>query len=121
MTSLIRAQAFLSQAGRCFTDANGWYRFVTIMPGRHPWEVRRDPWRPVHIHFSVMGRAVNQRLITPMYFPRAPCCVKIRSCKPLPKASRLSDQFLSDPACASVPDGDSWQSARALAPHFTPR
>ena len=58
--------------GRCLTDADGWYRFTTIMPGSHPWEDRCDAWRPPHIHFSVMGAAFNQRLITQMYFPGDP-------------------------------------------------
>jgi len=58
--------------GRCLTDADGWYRFTTIMPGSHRWEDRCDAWRPPHIHFSVMGRAFNQRLITQMYFPGDP-------------------------------------------------
>ena len=38
--------------GRCLTDADGWYRFVTIKPGPYPWRNHLNAWRPAHIHFS---------------------------------------------------------------------
>jgi len=41
-------------------DAEGRYRFKTVMPGLYPGRTR-------HIHFDVTGRA--QRLMTQMYFP----------------------------------------------------
>ena len=28
-----------------------------------------NAWRPAHIHFSLLGRAFAQRLVTQMYFP----------------------------------------------------
>ena len=59
-------------AGRCLTDADGAYRFVTIKPGPYPWRNHHNAWRPAHIHFSVFGRAFTQRLITQMYFPGDP-------------------------------------------------
>jgi protocatechuate 3,4-dioxygenase beta subunit len=59
-------------AGRCLTDADGHYRFVTIRPGAYPWGNHPNAWRPAHIHFSVFGRAFVQRLITQMYFPGDP-------------------------------------------------
>jgi len=59
-------------AGRCLTDGEGRYRFVTIKPGACPWRNHRNAWRPAHIHFSLFGRAFTQRLVTQMYFPGDP-------------------------------------------------
>jgi protocatechuate 3,4-dioxygenase beta subunit len=59
-------------AGRCLTDGEGRYRFVTIKPGAYPWGNHPNAWRPAHIHFSVFGRAFTQRLVTQMYFPGDP-------------------------------------------------
>ncbi|HZO96698.1 MAG TPA: protocatechuate 3,4-dioxygenase subunit beta [Gaiellaceae bacterium] len=59
-------------AGRCLTDADGGYRFVTIKPGAYPWRNHPNAWRPAHIHFSVFGRAFADRLVTQMYFPGDP-------------------------------------------------
>jgi len=61
-----------SGAGRCVTDAEGRYRFVTIRPGPYPWGNHYNAWRPAHIHFSLLGRAFAQRLVTQMYFPGDP-------------------------------------------------
>jgi protocatechuate 3,4-dioxygenase beta subunit len=61
-----------SGAGRCVTDADGRYRFVTIKPGPYPWGNHHNAWRPAHIHFSLLGRAFAQRLVTQMYFPGDP-------------------------------------------------
>jgi protocatechuate 3,4-dioxygenase beta subunit len=58
--------------GRCFTDSEGRYRFVTIKPGAYPWKNHHNAWRPAHIHFSLFGRAFTQRLVTQMYFPADP-------------------------------------------------
>jgi protocatechuate 3,4-dioxygenase beta subunit len=74
-----------SGAGRCITDSEGRYRFVTIKPGAYPWGNHYNAWRPAHIHFSVFGRAFTQRLITQMYFPGDPL-------------------FAQDPIFNSVPD-----------------
>jgi protocatechuate 3,4-dioxygenase beta subunit len=59
-------------AGRCLTDAEGRYRFITVKPGAYPWGNHHNAWRPAHIHFSVFGRAFAQRLVTQMYFPNDP-------------------------------------------------
>jgi protocatechuate 3,4-dioxygenase beta subunit len=59
-------------AGRCLTDADGGYRFVTIRPGEYPWGNHANAWRPAHIHFSVFGTAFASRLVTQMYFPGDP-------------------------------------------------
>ncbi|MCP2160628.1 protocatechuate 3,4-dioxygenase subunit beta [Williamsia serinedens] len=58
--------------GRCLTDADGTYRFVTIKPGPYPWRNHENAWRPAHIHFSLFGTDFTQRLITQMYFPGDP-------------------------------------------------
>jgi len=61
-----------SGAGRCLTDEDGRYRFVSIKPGAYPWGNHENAWRPAHIHFSVFGRLFTQRLVTQMYFPGDP-------------------------------------------------
>ncbi|RJL30344.1 protocatechuate 3,4-dioxygenase subunit beta [Bailinhaonella thermotolerans] len=58
--------------GRCLTDDDGAYRFITIKPGAYPWRNHENAWRPAHIHFSVFGTAFVQRLVTQMYFPGDP-------------------------------------------------
>jgi protocatechuate 3,4-dioxygenase beta subunit len=59
-------------AGRCVTDDEGRYQFLTIKPGPYPWGNHYNAWRPAHIHFSLLGRAFVQRLVTQMYFPGDP-------------------------------------------------
>jgi protocatechuate 3,4-dioxygenase beta subunit len=61
-----------SGAGRCVTDDEGRYAFVTVKPGPYPWGNHHNAWRPAHIHFSLLGRAFAQRLVTQMYFPGDP-------------------------------------------------
>ncbi len=61
-----------SGAGRCLTDDDGNYRFITVKPGAYPWGNHENAWRPAHIHFSIFGRAFTQRLVTQMYFPGDP-------------------------------------------------
>jgi protocatechuate 3,4-dioxygenase beta subunit len=72
-------------AGRCLTDEEGGYRFVTVKPGAYPWRNHLNAWRPAHVHFSLFGPALASRLVTQMYFPGDPLL-------PL------------DPILASVPD-----------------
>jgi len=59
-------------AGRCLTDDEGRYRFVTVKPGAYPWKNHDNAWRPAHIHLSLFGQAFRSRLITQMYFPGDP-------------------------------------------------
>jgi protocatechuate 3,4-dioxygenase beta subunit len=59
-------------AGRCVTDDEGRYSFTTIKPGPYPWGNHYNAWRPAHIHFSLLGNAFVQRLVTQMYFPGDP-------------------------------------------------
>ena len=56
-------------AGRCLTDAEGNYRFITIKPGAYPWPNHPNAWRAQHVHFSVDGPAIATRLVTQMYIP----------------------------------------------------
>jgi protocatechuate 3,4-dioxygenase beta subunit len=70
--------------GRCKTDENGVYRFLTVRPGAYPWKNHPNAWRPAHIHFSLFGPSWGSRLITQMYFPDDPL-------------------FFQDPIFASVP------------------
>jgi protocatechuate 3,4-dioxygenase beta subunit len=58
--------------GRAVTDDEGRYAFVTIKPGPYPWGNHPNAWRPAHIHFSLLGRSFEQRLVTQMYFPGDP-------------------------------------------------
>ena len=58
--------------GRCLTDADGVYRFLTIRPGAYPWKNHPNAWRPSHIHFSLFGPSAVSRLVTQMYFPDDP-------------------------------------------------
>jgi protocatechuate 3,4-dioxygenase beta subunit len=74
-------------AGRCLTDAQGRYRFVTVKPGAYPWGNHANAWRPNHLHFSVFGAGYSSRLVTQMYFPGDPLL-------------DLDPIFLSTPAAA---------------------
>jgi protocatechuate 3,4-dioxygenase, beta subunit len=58
--------------GRLLTDAQGNYRFLTIKPGAYPWRNHYNAWRPAHLHFSIFGIGLVQRLVTQMYFPGDP-------------------------------------------------
>ena len=49
------------------------------------WRNHPNAWRPAHIHFSMLGRAFPQRLVTQMYFPGDPL-------------------FSQDPIFNSIPD-----------------
>jgi protocatechuate 3,4-dioxygenase beta subunit len=59
-------------AGRCMTDSDGYYKFITVKPGAYPWGNHTNAWRPAHIHFSLLGPAFATRLVTQMYFPGDP-------------------------------------------------
>ena len=91
-----------SGAGRCVTDAQGRWRFVTVKPGAYPWKNHDNAWRPAHIHFSVFGRAFTQRLITQMYFPDDPL-------------------FFQDPIFNAVPDPAARQRLIARYDHDVTR
>lgn len=58
--------------GRCVSDENGRYSFMSIKPGAYPWGNHHNAWRPNHIHFSLFGMSFASRLVTQMYFPGDP-------------------------------------------------
>lgn len=62
--------------GRTLTDAEGHYRFHTIKPGAYPWPNWEAHWRPAHIHLSLFGAGLAQRLITQCYFEGDPLIAK---------------------------------------------
>lgn len=74
--------------GRCLTDAEGRYRFITLRPGAYPWRNHDNAWRPAHIHFSLFGRAFVQRLVTQMYFPGDPLFYQDPILNAVPEAAR---------------------------------
>jgi len=84
--------------GRCLTNEEGIYRFLTIRPGAYPWKNHSNAWRPSHIHFSVFGPAMVSRLVTQMYFPDDPLHVL-------------------DPIMNSVPTEDACKRLIALYDH----
>lgn len=51
--------------GKAITDAKGFYRFRTIIPGAYPADTGWD--RPPHIHFKISALR-HRELITQMYF-----------------------------------------------------
>jgi len=74
--------------GRCMTDSNGCYKFYTIKPGAYPWGNHFNAWRPNHIHFSLFGRNITNRLATQMYFPGDPLLEYDPVFKGVPVAAR---------------------------------
>jgi protocatechuate 3,4-dioxygenase, beta subunit len=58
--------------GHVVTNANGEYRFLSVIPGAYPWRNTYNAWRAQHVHFSVFGPAFATRIITQMYFPGDP-------------------------------------------------
>jgi protocatechuate 3,4-dioxygenase, beta subunit len=57
-------------AGRYVTDSDGHYQFITIRPAAY---TGRSPlFRPAHIHVSVCGPVLGDRLVTQCYFPDDP-------------------------------------------------
>ncbi len=58
--------------GRVFSDSDGGYSYVTVKPGAYPWPNHANAWRPNHIHFSLFGVGMAQRLVSQMYFPGDP-------------------------------------------------
>jgi len=75
-------------AGRCRTDGDGTYRFVTVKPGAYPWGNHVNAWRPAHIHFSVFGNGFRDRLVTQMYFPGDPLLAHDPIFGSVPRAGR---------------------------------
>jgi len=62
---------YFTGAGRCLTDSSGNYRFMTIRPAAYAGP-KGTMFRPAHIHFSVFGIGLSERLITQCYFDGDP-------------------------------------------------
>lgn len=84
--------------GRTLTDDEGRYRFYTIKPGAYPWGNHPNAWRPMHIHFSLLGPHLESRLITQVYFPGDPLLAYDPIFQSVPEAARerLIAQFRLD-------------------------
>lgn len=74
--------------GRTMTDDEGRYRFMTVKPGSYPWPNHANAWRPQHIHFSLLGNAPVQRLVTQMYFPGDPLLALDPIYQSIPESAR---------------------------------
>ncbi|MFN8579590.1 MAG: protocatechuate 3,4-dioxygenase subunit beta [Gemmatimonadaceae bacterium] len=74
--------------GRCRTNSDGAYRFMTIRPGAYPWKNHVNAWRPAHIHFSLFGAAWESRLVTQMYFPDDPLHAQDPILNAVPESAR---------------------------------
>lgn len=82
--------------GRCLTDGDGRYRFLTVRPGAYPWRNHPNAWRPAHIHFSLFGASGASRLITQMYFPDDP----LLALDPIFQSAPGRDRMVSAYDCA---------------------
>ncbi|MBT6330379.1 MAG: protocatechuate 3,4-dioxygenase subunit beta, partial [Kordiimonadaceae bacterium] len=90
--------------GRCVTDEDGRYTFMSIKPGAYPWGNHHNAWRPNHIHFSLFGMSFASRLVTQMFFPGDPLLPldPIYNASPDPEARKsLISKFSQE---YSIPD-----------------
>lgn len=73
-------------SGRCLTDDQGNYSFITIKPGPYPAQFRdgNKVWRAAHIHFSIYGREIGHRLVTQLYFEGDPLIAYDRMINAIP-------------------------------------
>lgn len=74
--------------GRCITDDDGRFRFLTIKPGAYPWGNHPNAWRPAHIHLSLLGPSLLSRLVTQFYFPGDPLLAYDPIYQGVPEAAR---------------------------------
>ena len=58
--------------GRCLTNDDGCYRFLTIRPGAYPWRNHPNAWRPAHIHFSLLRHMLDVAARDADVLPRRP-------------------------------------------------
>ena len=59
-------------AGRCLTNSDGNYVFHTIRPSGYAGPPGTHLWRAAHVHFSIFGPNVANRLITVCHFDHDP-------------------------------------------------
>jgi protocatechuate 3,4-dioxygenase alpha subunit len=72
--------------GRCATDANGWYRFRTIMPGRR---ADNDAGaRLPHINMMLLASGIMRRLTTTVFFGDDPATAADPVLAAVPSAMR---------------------------------
>jgi protocatechuate 3,4-dioxygenase, beta subunit len=73
-------------SGRCLTDDQGNYHFITIQPGAYPAQFKdgNRVWRAAHIHLSVYGREIGHRLVTQVYFEGDPLIAYDRMINAIP-------------------------------------
>lgn len=90
--------------GRAVTDANGAYKFRTIVPGAYPAAPGWD--RPPHIHFKV-SKIGYEELITQLYFKGEKLNVHDRILRAIPPAQR--EHVISE---LVVRDGETIPTAR---------
>ncbi len=85
--------------GRTLSAADGSFWFRTIRPGPYPWRNRVNDWRPSHIHVSLWGAGLAQRLITQVYFegdPLLPHCPIFNSVPDPAARARLVAKLVMD-------------------------
>ena len=93
-----------SGGGRCVTDREGRYKFVTIKPGAYPWRNHPNAWRPAHIHMSLFGPTFLTRLITQMYFPGDPLIPIDPIAQSIPDKSAIARLVSAFDLATTVPD-----------------
>lgn len=89
--------------GRCLTDDEGRYHFRTVKPGAYPFRNYSNSWRMAHIHFSIFGAGLAQRLITQMYFEGDPLRAQDPIAQTIPDAAALDRLVAPLDLNASVP------------------
>lgn len=86
------------------TDALGFYRYKTIMPGAYSIEAMGgDGWRPRHIHYKVSHEAA-ETLTTQLYFPGDPLIEQDVVIKDVPEEDRwMLMSIEEEPHVSGVP------------------
>lgn len=89
--------------GRCVTDDEGHYVFRTVKPGAYPFRNHGNSWRMAHIHLSIFGAGLAQRLITQMYFEGDPLRAQDPIAQTIPDPAALDRLVAPLDLGASVP------------------
>lgn len=106
-------------AGRCLTDDDGNYSFLSIKPGAYPafYAPGYQAWRAAHVHFSIFGPGFDSRLVTQMYFEGDPLLAQDRFVVGIPDArgrdalvakldaARSISNSFGPPRLVATPDG----------------